>query len=252
MTGLADLQAEMQRLVRDGGPAPAGLLRGNSLGLSAYQHAYPARLLEALADNYSATAQALGDAGFEALGLAYAKAHPPTEPSIRWFGHRLAAFMDGWDELPHPALADLARLDWALRGAFDAAQWPVLGSAELAALAPTDWPGLVLRLQPHVRVQALGWAVGPAWHALAAARESGEETELPEPEPLEHTLLVWREGLQTRWRSLEADEAEALACVASERPTLGQLLEQSGEAALPRLVAHLQRWAADGLLRKVD
>lgn len=248
MSPLAQLQAQMQRVVREGGAAPAGLLRGNTRGLAAYQHAYPARLLEALADNYGATAQALGDEGFEALGLAYARAHPPTEPSIRWFGDRLAEFMDGWDALPHPALADLARLDWALRGAFDAAQAPVFGPAELAALPPEAWMSQALQLQAHVRRVRLDWAVGPSWHALAAARESGEETELPEPAALHHELLVWREGLQTRWRSLEADEAGALASVASDRPTLTQLLEQAGESALPRAVGWLQRWTADGLL----
>lgn len=247
MRALAEIQAALQQAVRAGEPAPDGLLRGSAQGLGIYQHAYRARLREALADNHPALAQALGDEGFAALATAYLAAHPPTEPSIRWFGHRLAAFMDGWAELPHPALADLARLDWALRHAFDAAAQPLLGPPELAALRPEDWAELRLRLQPSVQLLDLHWAVGPAWHALNEARAAGQEAELPEPRALAHSLLVWRSGLQPHWRSLAADEAAALQAL-FEEPSLGEWLATQGEAALPQAVAWLQAWAAAGLL----
>lgn len=249
MKTLADLQAALQRAVRMGTDVPAGLLRGGGAGLAIYQHAYRARLREALADNHPALAQALGDDGFAALAQAYLDAHPPTEPSIRWFGRQLADFMAGWAALPHPALADLARLDWALRQAFDAAALPLLGPAQLAALAPQDWAALRLRLQPAVQLLELQWAVGPAWHALNAAREAGQETELPEPQALAQTLLVWRSGLQPHWRSLAADEAQALRTLCAP-PSLADWLEAQGEAALPQAVAWLQAWSDAGLLAR--
>jgi len=248
MTALAHIQAALQQAVLAGGAAPDGLLRGGGPGLGVYQHAYGARLLEALADNYSVLALALGDTDFSALGQAYVQAHPPTEPSIRWFGHRLAGFMDDWPDLPHPALADLARLDWALRHAFDAAALPALTPEQLAATPPEQWAELPLRLQPHVQLLALRWAVGPAWHALAEARDGGHEAALPPPVPLDHALLVHRSGLQPHWRSLDPLETAALAALQAEALTLGQLLEQVGEAALPACVGWLQRWALDGLL----
>jgi hypothetical protein len=248
MKTLAQIQAALQQAVRHGGAAPAGLLRGGGPGLGVYQHAYGARLLEALADNYGVLALALGDEDFAALGRAYLQAHPPTEPSIRWFGHRLAEFMDAWPALPHPALADLARLDWALRQAFDAAALPALTPEQLAATPPAQWGELPLRLQPHAQLLQLRWAVGPAWHALAEARDGGHEAELPPPVPLAHALLVHRRGLQPHWRSLDAEEAEALAAIQAEGLMLGDLLEQVGQAALPACVGWLQRWALDGLL----
>jgi len=247
MRTLAEIQAALQQAVRAGAPAPDGLLRGSAQGLAIYQHAYRARLREALADNHPALAQALGDEGFAALATAYLEAHPPTEPSIRWYGHRLAAFMDEWAELPHPALADLARLDWALRQAFDAAAHPPLGLPELAALHPEDWAELPLRLQPSVQLLDLHWAVGPAWHALNEARAAGQEAELPEPQALAHRLLVWRSGLQPHWRSLAADEAMALQALFAQ-PVLADWLAAQGEAALPQAVAWLQAWVAAGLL----
>ncbi|MFO1252870.1 MAG: DNA-binding domain-containing protein [Inhella sp.] len=244
MKTLDQIQAALQQAVRAGEPAPHGLLRGSAQGLAIYQHAYRARLSEALADNHPALAQALGDEGFAALAAAYLAAHPPTEPSIRWYGHRLAAFMDEWAELPHPALADLARLDWALRHAFDAAACPAL---ELAALQPEDWATLRPQLQPSVQLLALHWAVGPAWHALNAARAASQEAELPEPAPLVHTLLVWRSGLQPHWRSVGDAEATALQALAAAA-SLAPWLEEQGEAALPQAVGWLQAWSAEGLL----
>ena len=45
-------------------------------GLSVYRHAYSARLLAALNDNYTVLARAMGDEDFERLGRAYIDAHP--------------------------------------------------------------------------------------------------------------------------------------------------------------------------------
>ena len=50
--------------------------------------------------------------------------------------------------VPHPSLVDFARMDWALRGAFDAAEAPLLQAAALAALAPRGGSG---RAAPRYR-----------------------------------------------------------------------------------------------------
>src|SRR5688572_23054163 len=126
MNALREQQRAFAAAVADG--ADAGVLladdpRGDPPALFAYRYAYAARLAEALRDNFEVLARALGDEGFHTLARAYIAAHPSTEPSIRWFGHRLADFMaaalDADDGLvPHPALVDFARMDWALRAAF--------------------------------------------------------------------------------------------------------------------------------------
>lgn len=247
---LAELQAQFQAAVLSGS-SPGALLRGSeqqrARGLQAYRIAYPARLQEALQDNYGVLHQALGDEAFGALAQAYLQAQPPTEPNIRCFGHRLADFMAQWPELPHPALVDLARLDWALRAAFDAGALPALQLDTLAATPPDQWGSLTLHLQPHAQLLALQWAVGPAWHALADAREAGQEAELPEPQPLAHSVLIWREALSPQWRSVQAQEALALQQL-SDAPSLALWLERGGEAQLGQRVAWLQTWLAGGLL----
>ncbi|MDR7297155.1 hypothetical protein J2X16_002502 [Pelomonas aquatica] len=252
-------QRRLAAAIRDG-VEPDGLLAGDfTTGLAVYRHAYRARLAEALADNYTVLARALGDEAFDALAQAYIAARPSRHPSIRWFGGELASFMAAaGDELvPHASLAGFARMDWALRGAFDAAEAPPLDPATLAALGPDDWAGLVLHLHPSVQRVVLAHAIEPAWRVLREWEpESGvAQPELDEPVPHAHTLLAWRLDGETRWRSLEPLEAALLQSVADGLP-FAVLCERAAaelddaEAAAPAVIGALQRWLADGLLRQ--
>jgi len=251
-------QRQLAAAIRDGADA-GGLLAGDyATGLEVYRHAYRARLASALADNYTVLSRALGDEGFAALAQAYIAAHPSQHPSIRWFGHELAGFMAeaGEDLVPHPGLIDIARMDWALRTAFDAAAAPPLDPAALAALSPDDWADLVLHLQASVQRVALAHAIEPAWRVLREWEpESGaNQPELPEPVPHAHQLLAWRQDLETRWRSLEPLEAALLDAVAAGQP-FAQLCERAAaelgdaDAAAPAVVGALQRWLGEGLLQ---
>jgi hypothetical protein len=251
-------QQQLAAAIRDGADA-AGLLAGDpALGLEVYRHAYRARLVAALTDNYTVLARALGDEAFEALGQAYLAARPSQHPSIRWFGRELAGFMAEADDdlVPHASLVDFARMDWALRAAFDAAEAALLDPATLAALNPDDWAGLVLHLQPSVQRVMLAHAIEPAWRVLREWEpESGaDQPELPEPVPHEHTLMAWRQGMETRWRSLEPLEAALLQAVADGLP-FASLCERAAaelgdpEAAAPAVIGALQRWLAEGLLQ---
>jgi len=89
--------------------------------------------------------------------------------------------------------------------------------------------------------------------APTGAVDGGGEPELPSPEPLNHTVLVWRRGLATQWRSLDATEAALLAAVATGRPfarwcTLAATLVDEPEAAVPLVVGRVQQWLGEGLL----
>jgi len=256
---LAAQQHLLAAAIRDGAE-PQGLLTADSArGLAVYRHAYRARLAQALADNFTVLARALGDDGFDALAQAYIAARPSRQPSIRWFGDGLAGFMAaaGDDLVPHASLVDVARMDWALRGAFDAADAPVLDAATLAALGADDWAGLVLHLHPSAQRVPLAHAVEPAWKLL---REWDPDAGTPSPEvdapaPHAHTLLAWRQADGTRWRALEPLEDALLAEVAQGAP-FARLCERTAaelgdpDAAAPAVVGLLQRWLADGLLRQ--
>lgn len=258
MSQLSELQQELAAAIRDGAEPQEGLLAGDWVqGLEVYRHAYGARLLSALRDNYVVLARAMGDEAFDALGRAFILTNPSRKPSIRWFGDGLADFMalQGQDLVAHEALVDLARMDWALRGAFDAADAPVLMAEQLAALAAQDWTGLRVLLHPSVRRVSLAHAIEPAWLAL---RDWLPESDLPQPElqpppMLAHELLAWRCRGETRWRSLEPLESALLDAVAAQEP-FPELCRRAAELqpavhdVVPVVVALLQRWLVDGML----
>jgi hypothetical protein len=161
MSTLAALQERFQKAVLLDDPTP-GLFaaEGAALesGLAVYLQAYRARLTAALRDNYPVLQRALGDEAFDLLARAYLDEHPSHFRSIRWFGDSLAEFLAAAPEhLPHPALVDLARMDWAMRTAFDAADATLLGVGELVALPPEEWPQRHFKPVPSLQLLDLTW-----------------------------------------------------------------------------------------------
>ena len=254
MSKLAELQAIFQHAVLANDPAP-GLFVSEGCaengGFDLYVNAYQARLLAALKDNYPVLFLALGDEAFEELGAAFLTQQPSRYRSIRWFGQGLRAFLDqNPDALPHPALADLASMDWALRGAFDAADAEVLNVADLSAVAPEEWPEMRFNIHPSVTLLDLSWRVEPIWHALS----EDADAQTDEPELFEHTLLVWRQALECKWRSIGKAEAIGLRAIIAG-VSFAQLCETlaMSEATVDssNLVASLMnQWLSDGLLAR--
>lgn len=243
LASLAAQQTALKRAIVQCADAPAVTGR-----LDIYQHAYRARLVAALRDNFGVLPKVLGDDGFDTLALAYLHAHPSTHPSIRWFGDRLPEFMAAHDELvPHAALQDLARMERALRTAFDAADAQPLSVAALSAVPPAAWPMLVFTPLPSVKLLTMAWNIAPVWRAL----QGDDDPELPEPELLDHHLLVWRAGLETRWRALDPAAARLLAA-ALRGQTFAELCvlaaDEAGEdAAALHAASALRGWLDDGL-----
>lgn len=220
--------------------------------LQIYRHAYRSRLIGALAANFPALVRALGDEAFAELALEYIEARPSRKPSIRWFGDALEAFVEQRDLLPYPALRDLLRLEWAICGAFDAADAPLATRDDLVQLAPEAWPALRLALHPSATLLDLEWAVEPLWQALTRDAEAGVEQALPEPVAHRHSSVVWREGLVPKWRSLDSVEALCLRAV-QRGETFSDLCavaaqRMDAQSAPDGVVGWLQRWLADGLV----
>lgn len=218
-----------------------------------YRQAYRSRLVSALAANYPALQRALGDEAFEALALQFIDARPSRHPSIRWFGNALGEFLDAHhDALPHPALRDLVELEWAVCKAFDAGDAAIATAADFSRIAPEAWAELMLQLHPSTSLLRLEWGIEPVWQSLLGDAEEGVEREVPEPEALEHSTLVWRHELTPQWRSLDVLEATCLAS-AVEGKSFSAICETAAECvpaeqAAASVVGLLQRWIADGIL----
>ncbi|MCB1887219.1 MAG: putative DNA-binding domain-containing protein [Rhodocyclaceae bacterium] len=247
--GLIELQRRMQAAITtDAEPPP---LLGDGRGLAAYRHAWRARMIEALRSNYPILHRVLGDADFEALAGGYLAAHPSRFRSIRWFGDALEAYLREQPEAAgHPAVADMAAFEWAVCLAFDGPDATLLEPATLAGLGPKDWARLRLALHPTARLLDLAWSVAPIWRELS--EHDDPDHRAPPPEPLDHSVLVWRRGRQPHWRSLEPLEASLLKAVDSGMD-FAALCALAGQIVGPdvapaTVLGFLGPWLADGLL----
>jgi hypothetical protein len=230
---------------------PEDLLRparpGGAPRIGIYRDAYRLRLAEALASNFPILEATLGDEGFEALAYGYIAAHPSQSPSIRWFGEHLVDWLVAHpDAVGHPALIDLARMEWALGVTFDGPDKAALTVAELVRIDPSQWPQLRFTAHPCTRMVRLEWGIEPLWKALSADRDAQTDP----PEAVNHRLLVWRDGYETQWRSVEAAEAELIeACLSGEsfESLCIRASAREPEGAAERVAGLLRRWVEAGV-----
>ena len=234
MLSLPECQASLRGAILAGKARPAQGF-GSEAGLAVYRNAYRARLAGALRSNYPVLARLLGEEGFRALADDYARAIPSRHYSIRWHGADLARHLgDG-------ANADLARMEWALGIAFDAADAPPLDAAFLRTIPELEWASVPIALHPSVSVLRMSWAVERQWEGVRAGVPAAAAV------PDEHALVVWRMSLQSHWRIADPGEGAALLALGASG-TLERACEPADETFARQLGTWFARWVAGGLL----
>jgi len=249
---LDHLQRALQQHVIDGDDAVAAVINESeavcaAARLDVYSDAYRLRLVDALAQNFPRLQQLLGTEAFAEAARGYLRAHPSQNRSVRWFGDRLAAFLEV--TYPHqPVLRELAQWEWAIAAAFDAASAVTLTEQELGTIEPEQWSSL--RLQAHPSVQLLQMTT----NAPAIFKALSNETAPPEPAALEQVQhwLIWRQDFTPRYRSISDDEAAALRSVVAQstfEQICDALCEWHDPADVPaRAVILLKGWLRDDMI----
>jgi len=269
-SALGALQQELWRLITapsaDEPPADdrelAALLRGDANAspgerLGVYANAYFARLHDCLADDFGATARALGPDAFHDLVKTYLMSHPPGQPSLRHAGAHLAA------HLATPPFAeifarrcayaaDLARLEWAIALAFAAPDAPALARSALAQIAPEEWPALRFTVTPSLHLLSCAWPVQIARERFEREGDDATWTSAPALEAGPTAIRVWRCDERVRFARIGEEERDALEGARAGK-TFGELCDRVAaavgeEQAAARAAALLSSWIADGLL----
>lgn len=188
--------------------APAGLARlGGArvpagIGLGIYRHAYRARLVESLGDDFPALRSLLGGEVFDALAARIIAALPPRESTLNRYGRRLPAWLRRHPGATrHGRLAlDLARLEWALVEAIHAPLAIAVDPAALAAVPAAGWATARLRPAPSLRLVASRWPVDGCYRQHLR----GETVTAPAPDPEVVAVVRQADGLARRAFSVPA------------------------------------------------
>jgi hypothetical protein len=203
MRGLAAFQRQFQAGLIAGDLGEIADAVARPAGLAVHTHAARAMLVEGLADNFAKTLHWLGGDAFTALALDYIAITPSSSWTLADYGHDFPDFL--LRQLPDdPEVAELAALDWALRGAFGAADPQ---PADWAQSPGIDWEALRLKLAPGAALLAFATNADAIWSAIPASPI--------QPVPAPGWILVWRDRLEPRFRRAENGEGALLAALAA-------------------------------------
>jgi hypothetical protein len=156
---LGEDRAELLDTVSGGTLLPAGRL-------AIYRNHVRLSLTAALAATFPVVARLVGEAFFAGLAGGYLRSRPPAGPVLAEYG---AGFADHIAAEPAASglsyLADVARLEWALNLAWQAAPGPALRPDELGRLAVADPRAVTIALQPGTTLLQSRWPIDLIWRA---------------------------------------------------------------------------------------
>jgi hypothetical protein len=229
-----------------GGEASAAMKFGAAAraGLGVYQNNYRAQLVACLEDAYARVKAWLGDEAFLAAAIANIERTPPGEWSLDRYGHDFAETLR--ERYPHdPEVAELAWLDRTLADVLVAADADPLQAHQLENV---DWERAVLQFTPTLRIARVTTNAAAIWSALTANTQPPAMQRLRVPA----TLLVWRQGFTSCFRTLDRREAAAIEHFRAGG-TFGALcatlVQSEGEAEGVQLAGTwLAQWLREGLL----
>jgi Putative DNA-binding domain len=231
---LADFQRQFQAGLMAGDLAVFGGRVARPAGLEVHAHAARAMLVDGLADNFAQTLHWLGGEVFTDLALDYIAITPSHSWTLAEYGADFPEYLGR--RLPEDAeVAELAALDWALRGAFAAAD-PV--PARWAEDGRIDWEAQRMKLAPGAALLAFATNADDIWAAIPSAPIG--------PVDAPGWVLVWRDGLEPRFRRMVRAEGTLLANIAAGQ-CFGVACNASGVSA-DVIGGWLHAWLNAGLV----
>ncbi len=203
-------------------PEPEGLRGPDDAPAGArfaiYRNNVIVALSEALSASFPTIAKLLGPTNFKAIAGIFVRQHPPRSPVMLFYGAEFPEFLAGLGQLAHlPYLADVARLDEALRLSYHAADAPPAPSAALAEIAAQDLPATRLLLAPAVRVLSSDWPIHGIWRF-------NHHADAPQPPGGGQCVLITRPEFDPEIHVISPAEARFVAALLEGAP-LGPAME---------------------------
>lgn len=256
---LKDLQGKFKDAVLSGinDPFLAEIQEGGKIGpeqrLHIYAHAYKARLMEVLADDFSVLHSLVGDDMFEEICVGYIDNYPSQHPSLRFFGQHMAQYLKNTKPYQDiiPAI-EMAEFEWAFNDVFDAPDRDAVTVERVAAVKQEAWTTLRINLQPSFKIHLFKWNTPAVWSTVS---EEAEKPIMPVEYPKYSHCIQWKTDLSCYFRTVEDDEAEVLKLAVKGKifPEICEVLyDQYAEHAPQRAAELFRGWVTEGLVTELE
>ena len=151
--------------------------------LSVYRNGYFIRLEKALAHDFPATRQAIGEDRFARAAGKYVLNNPSRSPTLRDLGRSFAAWLR---KKEGSKLGDLADIEWALIEAFDGPDGDPVDPNVMTGFSSEDWPYVRVVCLPTLTLLSCTSNAHEFWKSV----KHGGSTELTSA--LTTYLAIWR------------------------------------------------------------
>jgi len=220
--------------------------------LDIYREMYLLRMEEALASDYPALKHYLGDEEFMRMVARYVEVYPSRSYTLNRLGDHLLEFLATIDDLPKPDFCrDLARLELALTGVFDAGETAPLTAQAVQAVPQDAWE--TVRLKPIEAFRLLEFNY-PVSRYLGFV---DEENPVPRLARKKTWVVAYRSNYSVHRMDLTQPAYELLSALASGE-TVGDAIVSVMTRKFRRAVKEKQLfewfrdWMAEGLFQAVE
>lgn len=157
-TAILDASLPVPDGLRDGQGAPAGRR------FNVYRNNVAVSLTEALEMGFPVIRKLIGDENFKMVSGVFLRACPPSSPIMMYYGAEFPEFLSDFKPLESIGyLADVARIEQAIRQSYHAADSTPIAPPTLAKVPPDDLTDLVLTLAPSVKILSSPWPIHDIW-----------------------------------------------------------------------------------------
>ena len=169
---------------------------------SIYRNNVTLSLSEAIADTFPVVRRLIGDDCFNAAAVAFIRAHPPSQPSLLFYGEGFIDFIKTWpacSELDY--LSDVAKLEWKYIRAFHAEDKSLMDNATLQQIAPELLGEVVFSIHPSVYLMDSKWPVDSIWEENLKQEVATLDLKILSP----GNLLIYRQKGQVQVVNLSVE-----------------------------------------------
>ncbi|MBD0864766.1 MAG: putative DNA-binding domain-containing protein [Rhodobacteraceae bacterium] len=149
-------------------PVPEGLNDGHGRPagrrFNVYRNNVACSLTQAMRTGFPVITKLIGEQNMDGLSGLFLRAHPPASPLMMHYGNAFPAYLEQMPQLQHlPYLADVARLELALRRAYHAADAAPIAPDAFGRLSPEALMQTRLTLAPSVEMIRSNYPIHGIW-----------------------------------------------------------------------------------------